>query len=316
MQKIKKKLHICKNLKKKSLFRKCFFATGLVIERFLASRSRFFEKVNGFGVLGLAAPSSSQLRRENLPPFFAPVHPTRGAFEIGKHCLGLELRSQSNLTDSDSGPFFSFGNLIKLSPDSNGNPFPKAELIDNSQFESSVYTDSINRVAKLTRKPVISDSLEQLSDNLLQKVNRTNLKTLPNILGFLTADINTSARPLHQTDIGKSLLKSADLFFPTFPSRFSQGNQNPSTCFIPSRRCELLQSTNHRACSRRLLPVLDVSFYSRRTICASCARPSDHLQAPSQLQSHLFSACSRRLLPARCVHPVQRLLPPSSDFTG
>ncbi|KAL4567362.1 hypothetical protein LXL04_022945 [Taraxacum kok-saghyz] len=65
--------------------------------------------------------------------------------------------SQSNLADSDSL-------AIKLSPDSNGNPFPKAELIDNSQFESSVYTDSINRVAKLTRKPVISDSLEPLSD--------------------------------------------------------------------------------------------------------------------------------------------------------
>ncbi|KAL4569641.1 hypothetical protein LXL04_025283 [Taraxacum kok-saghyz] len=55
--------------------------------------------------------------------------------------------SQSNLADSDSL-------AIKLSPDSNGNPFPKAELIDNSQFESSVYTDSINRVAKLTRKPI------------------------------------------------------------------------------------------------------------------------------------------------------------------
>ncbi|KAL4565850.1 hypothetical protein LXL04_029956 [Taraxacum kok-saghyz] len=68
--------------------------------------------------------------------------------------------SQSNLADSDSL-------AIKLSPDSNGNPFPKAELIDNSQFESSVYTDSINRVAKLTRKPVISDSLEPLSDKVI-----------------------------------------------------------------------------------------------------------------------------------------------------
>ncbi|KAL4592424.1 hypothetical protein LXL04_005418 [Taraxacum kok-saghyz] len=29
-----------------------------------------------------------------------------------------------------------------------------------------------------------------------------------------TADINTSARPLHETDMGKTLLKSADLFFP------------------------------------------------------------------------------------------------------
>ncbi|KAL4564645.1 hypothetical protein LXL04_028712 [Taraxacum kok-saghyz] len=32
--------------KKKSFFRKFFFATGLIFERFLASRSRFFEKVN------------------------------------------------------------------------------------------------------------------------------------------------------------------------------------------------------------------------------------------------------------------------------
>ncbi|KAL4574855.1 hypothetical protein LXL04_021695 [Taraxacum kok-saghyz] len=40
--------------KKKSFFRKFFFATGLVFERFLAPRSRFFEKVNGLGVLGFS----------------------------------------------------------------------------------------------------------------------------------------------------------------------------------------------------------------------------------------------------------------------
>ncbi|KAL4580002.1 hypothetical protein LXL04_016174 [Taraxacum kok-saghyz] len=41
--------------KKKSFFRKFFFATGLIFERFLAPRSRFFEKVNGLGVLGSVA---------------------------------------------------------------------------------------------------------------------------------------------------------------------------------------------------------------------------------------------------------------------
>ncbi|KAL4557336.1 hypothetical protein LXL04_035511 [Taraxacum kok-saghyz] len=45
-------LHVCKNLRKKSFFREKISATGLVFERFLASRSRFFEKVNGLGVLG------------------------------------------------------------------------------------------------------------------------------------------------------------------------------------------------------------------------------------------------------------------------
>ncbi|KAL4566053.1 hypothetical protein LXL04_030163 [Taraxacum kok-saghyz] len=40
--------------KKKSFFRKFFFATGLIFERFLAPRSRFFEKVNGLGVLGFS----------------------------------------------------------------------------------------------------------------------------------------------------------------------------------------------------------------------------------------------------------------------
>ncbi|KAL4592482.1 hypothetical protein LXL04_005479 [Taraxacum kok-saghyz] len=45
----KKSLHICK-----SFFRKNFFATGLIFERFLAPRSRFFEKVNGLGVLGFS----------------------------------------------------------------------------------------------------------------------------------------------------------------------------------------------------------------------------------------------------------------------
>ncbi|KAL4567431.1 hypothetical protein LXL04_023015 [Taraxacum kok-saghyz] len=49
----KKSLHICKVFgKKKSFFRKKNFATGLIFERFLAPRSRFFEKVNGLGVLG------------------------------------------------------------------------------------------------------------------------------------------------------------------------------------------------------------------------------------------------------------------------
>ncbi|KAL4585435.1 hypothetical protein LXL04_010056 [Taraxacum kok-saghyz] len=40
--------------KKKSFFRNFFFATGLIFERFLAPRSRFFEKVNGLGVLGFS----------------------------------------------------------------------------------------------------------------------------------------------------------------------------------------------------------------------------------------------------------------------
>ncbi|KAL4562019.1 hypothetical protein LXL04_034207 [Taraxacum kok-saghyz] len=42
----KKSLHICKvfGKKKKSFFRKFFFATGLIFERFLAPRSRFFRK--------------------------------------------------------------------------------------------------------------------------------------------------------------------------------------------------------------------------------------------------------------------------------
>ncbi|KAL4592127.1 hypothetical protein LXL04_005112 [Taraxacum kok-saghyz] len=52
----RKKKKICpyaKFLKKKSCFFGIFFfATGLKIERFLAPRSRFFEKVNGLGVLG------------------------------------------------------------------------------------------------------------------------------------------------------------------------------------------------------------------------------------------------------------------------
>ncbi|KAL4585814.1 hypothetical protein LXL04_010440 [Taraxacum kok-saghyz] len=52
-----KNVHICKKifctyakfLKKKIAFSEFFFATGLVFERFLAPRSRFFEKVNGLG---------------------------------------------------------------------------------------------------------------------------------------------------------------------------------------------------------------------------------------------------------------------------
>ncbi|KAL4584553.1 hypothetical protein LXL04_009156 [Taraxacum kok-saghyz] len=40
--------------KKKVVFSEFFFATGLIFERFLAPRSRFFEKVNGLGVLGFS----------------------------------------------------------------------------------------------------------------------------------------------------------------------------------------------------------------------------------------------------------------------
>ncbi|KAL4585035.1 hypothetical protein LXL04_009648 [Taraxacum kok-saghyz] len=45
-----------KFLEKKSCFFGFFFATGLVFERFLAPRSRFFEKVNSLGVLGFSNP--------------------------------------------------------------------------------------------------------------------------------------------------------------------------------------------------------------------------------------------------------------------
>ncbi|KAL4584194.1 hypothetical protein LXL04_008786 [Taraxacum kok-saghyz] len=51
----KKSLHICKVFgKKKSFFRKKLFATGLIFERFLAPRSRFFEKVNDLAIHVLA----------------------------------------------------------------------------------------------------------------------------------------------------------------------------------------------------------------------------------------------------------------------
>ncbi|KAL4563835.1 hypothetical protein LXL04_027883 [Taraxacum kok-saghyz] len=64
----KKSLHICKVFgKKNSFFRKFFFATGLIFERFLASRSRFFEKVNGLGVLGeVKMRKSKMLRKREL----------------------------------------------------------------------------------------------------------------------------------------------------------------------------------------------------------------------------------------------------------
>ncbi|KAL4565857.1 hypothetical protein LXL04_029963 [Taraxacum kok-saghyz] len=52
----KKNLHICK-----SFFRKFFFATGLIFERFLAPRSRFFGKVNGLGVLGIKQPIGARI---------------------------------------------------------------------------------------------------------------------------------------------------------------------------------------------------------------------------------------------------------------
>ena len=50
--------------------------------------------------------------------FSLPSHsPGIGVHSMETYDPNLKI-SQSNLADSDSGPFFSFGNLIKLSPDS------------------------------------------------------------------------------------------------------------------------------------------------------------------------------------------------------
>ncbi|KAL4578995.1 hypothetical protein LXL04_015130 [Taraxacum kok-saghyz] len=61
MQK-KKSCTYAKNFKKIRFFGN-FFATGLVSERFLASRSRFFEKVNGLRVLGEGGSNENDYRR-------------------------------------------------------------------------------------------------------------------------------------------------------------------------------------------------------------------------------------------------------------
>ncbi|KAL4569618.1 hypothetical protein LXL04_025260 [Taraxacum kok-saghyz] len=116
--------------------------------------------------------------------------------------------SQPSLTESIRGAFFSFCDLVKSAPATNGNAIPVAELIDSTPLMSTVYTDSINRVSNLVRKfekpklqlpvklnvdnPVIGRGglislgcIKIRRGNLLQEVNRTNLKTLPSILGFL-----------------------------------------------------------------------------------------------------------------------------------
>ncbi|KAL4562450.1 hypothetical protein LXL04_034655 [Taraxacum kok-saghyz] len=54
MYKKKKKSCTFAKIKNNSFFRKIFLATVLVFERFLACRNRFFEKVNGLGVLGFS----------------------------------------------------------------------------------------------------------------------------------------------------------------------------------------------------------------------------------------------------------------------
>ncbi|KAL4555380.1 hypothetical protein LXL04_037998 [Taraxacum kok-saghyz] len=76
---------ICKVFEKiKSFFSEIFFATGLVFERFLAPRSRFFEKVNGLGVFDRAKhdPSGSfenSYIPENSPNFLCL--PNRYSFQ-------------------------------------------------------------------------------------------------------------------------------------------------------------------------------------------------------------------------------------------
>ncbi|KAL4591474.1 hypothetical protein LXL04_004440 [Taraxacum kok-saghyz] len=75
MQK-KKILHICKVFEKKIfVFSKFFFATELVFQRFLATRSRFFEKVNGSrsGEKFFFGEKSYQLNNHRTPPALLPT---------------------------------------------------------------------------------------------------------------------------------------------------------------------------------------------------------------------------------------------------
>ncbi|KAL4586101.1 hypothetical protein LXL04_010732 [Taraxacum kok-saghyz] len=81
-----KTVHICTKKKfanmqsfwkKKVVFSEFFFATGLIFEQFLAPRSRFFEKVNGLGVLGPFPlfhfpPSSLQTIENSIAVLLAP----------------------------------------------------------------------------------------------------------------------------------------------------------------------------------------------------------------------------------------------------
>ncbi|KAL4583041.1 hypothetical protein LXL04_007605 [Taraxacum kok-saghyz] len=63
-----------------------------------------------------------------------------------------------DLSEVDRGPFFNFYNLMKFADPIDGKALPCPKLIDNSKFESTLYTDSLNRVAKITRKPEITVS--------------------------------------------------------------------------------------------------------------------------------------------------------------
>ncbi|KAL4562953.1 hypothetical protein LXL04_026984 [Taraxacum kok-saghyz] len=90
--------------KKKSFFRNFFFATGLIFERFLAPRSRFFEKVNGLGVLGL-----DQVRMIKIGEKFATsILDFKSESESSLHHFATsvcDIKSDSNCnfkSDSDS----------------------------------------------------------------------------------------------------------------------------------------------------------------------------------------------------------------------
>ncbi|KAL4565537.1 hypothetical protein LXL04_029635 [Taraxacum kok-saghyz] len=61
-------------------------------------------------------------------------------------------KSASDLAAQNRENHFSFERMVKLVPDSQGNPILKAEIIDKTQFESTPYTDSVNCVSNLIRK--------------------------------------------------------------------------------------------------------------------------------------------------------------------
>ncbi|KAL4561495.1 hypothetical protein LXL04_033661 [Taraxacum kok-saghyz] len=96
----KKSFHICK-----SFFRKFFFATGLIFERFLAPRSRFFEKVNEYNLKYYnkkVAETYNFRKWQNPYDGYCYLHPIRMVLEcsIVEVGLGLEIVEAKRLTFS------------------------------------------------------------------------------------------------------------------------------------------------------------------------------------------------------------------------
>ncbi|KAL4592990.1 hypothetical protein LXL04_006001 [Taraxacum kok-saghyz] len=127
------------------------------------------------------------------------------------------------LDRNPSQAVFSFSGLVKTEEANHGNSvLPSAKLIENSPFESTLYTDSINRIAKLTRNPEITVSSAVSSDNT--KLNADKIMDVD-------SNGNNASNPTDRDIFGSFLDSNPDFREMTLKTSFDK-HTGLQRCFI------------------------------------------------------------------------------------